>query len=223
MNARRMFVALAVAVLGLTFVPTQAQATPEVFGLRYMATTGTTTNVSWFKAVEAVTYKIYVNGTLSQAVTNPQLITSISLPQLLGPADDVSAEAVATDGAVGARVKATYRYLFDPYAPYIPATASTVYFDKGSGTLTAGGKAAIAAFVANVKAHGFTQLQVIGHNAVTVGVPNGLTMAALRAENVMTELATMVALPTADVLHGVKFAKGATIPATAARVELFFR
>ena len=223
MNARRVFAAAVVAVLGLTFAPTQAQAAPEVYGLRYMAVSHTTTNVSWFKATEAVTYKIYVNGTLTQTVTDPVLITSITLPVLLGPADNVSAEAVAADGTKGAMMKATYRYLFSPYAPFIKDHNLTVFFDKGSGALTDAGAANVAAFVADVKKHGFTEIQVIGHNAVRVGTYNALTMAALRAENVMKALATQVTLPTGDVVHGVKVLRGAPVPATAATAELYFR
>lgn len=221
MNARKVIVAI--AALGLTVVPTPTQAAPEVFGLRYMATSQTATNVSWFKANEAVSYKVYVNGVLAATVTDPQLVTSIQLPTLLGPKDVVTAVATDQAGASGSTMTATYRYLFDPYAPYIGAKSLTLYFDKGSGTLTAAATEQLNAFVAMMKLHGFTQAKLIGYNAVRVGTVNALTMAQLRADNARSALNQLLPIPTVEAVKAVKVARGAAVPDTAARVELLFR
>ena len=224
MRTRRI-IALTIAVIAAlaaaTFHVPSAAAAPAVFGLRYMASSGSSTSVSWFKAEQAVSYNVYANGTLVRTVTDPQLTTTIELPQLLGPKDLVTAEAVASDGGKGAMMTATYRYLYPPYDVFLPAVR--VVFGLGSADLDAAAMAEIAAFVATVKAHGFGEILVRGHNAVRTGTFNALTMAALRADHVAGEIAAAMVIPTTTAVRGdVVGRTGAGTPTTR-QVELLFR
>lgn len=221
----RRIIALGIAALATlaaaTFHLPSATAAPAVFGLRYMASSGTSTSVSWFKAEQAVTYNVYANGALVRTVTDPQLTTTIELPQLLGPKDSVRTEAVAADGSTGAMMTATYRYLYPPYDVFLPA--ARVDFGIGSADLDAAALADVTAFVAMMRAHGFGEILIRGHNAVRAGTFNGLTMAALRADHVAGEIAAAMVIPTTTAVHGDAVGRtGAGTPATR-QVELLFR
>lgn len=225
MMTTRRSATLAIAALAtfaaITFHLPPAAAAPSVFGLRYMASSYESTTVSWFKAEDASTYKVYVNGKLARTVTDPQLTTTIELPQLLGPKDVVTAEAIAGDGAVGASMTATYRYMYPPYDVFL--RAMTIDFGRGSGTLDEAGTAKVQQFVGVLKQHGFGELRIVGHNAVLIGTFNALTMASARADAVSAVLAAGVTLPTTVELHGVKVSKGSLATAATRQVEIFFR
>lgn len=224
MQTRRLasaLIAVFATVTAVTFHLPTAAAAPSVFGLRYMASSYTSTTVSWFKAADATSYKVYVNGTLARTVTNPELTTTIELPQLLGPKDDVTAEAVAADGTVGERMKATYRYLYAPYDGYIPAF--TVYFVQSSADLGDEAESRVQEFIAELKNHGFADIRLIGHNSVAAGTYNALTMASLRAEHVAAQIAATVTVPTDIQAHGIAVPRGVDAPDANRRVEVFFR
>lgn len=224
MNSRRIAaigVATFATVAALTFHLPPAAAAPSVFGLRYMASSNQSTSVSWFKAEEASTYKVYVNGTLVRTVTDPQLTTTIELPQMLGPKDVVTAEALSADGTVGETMRATYQYLYPPYDVFIPMM--TIDFSRGEHDLDEGAVAHVKQLVAELQKHGFQEVRLIGHNAVLVGTYNALTMAAARAEAVSAALSSDMTIPITIQTHAVKVTKGSADSIGAREVEVSVR
>lgn len=186
-----------------------------------MASSSQSTSVSWFKAEEASTYKVYVNGELVRTVTDPDLTTTIELPQLLGPKDLVTAEAITGSGTVGERMRATYRYLYAPYDVFLPAM--TIDFGKGEQALDEGALAHVKQFVAMLEKHGFGEVRITGHNAVLVGTYNALTMAAARADATAAALASELTIPTTVLAHGVRVTRAGFGSDDTRVVELAFR
>lgn len=198
-----------------------ASANPTVFGLRYMATSNATTSVSWFKAIEATTYNVYVNGTLARTVTDPQLTTTITLPQALGPKDVVMAEALGSDGVKSDQVRAVYRYLFPPYDTFM--LAAKLDFPRGSWELHSDDEAKIKQVVDMLESHGFGEIRIVGHNAVPLGTFNALTMGYARAEAVSKAIGDSLVIPTTIAAHGVKVTNGSIAAPTTRQVEIWFK
>ena len=222
MNKQRsLLLAIAALVATAAMHAPSASANPTVFGLRYMATSNATTSVSWFKAIEATTYNVYVNGTLVRTVTDPELTATITLPQLLGPKDVVTAEVMGADGVKSEQVRAVYRYLFPPYDTFM--LAAKIDFPRGSWELHSEDNAKIGEIVEMLKTHGFGELQVVGHNAVPVGTFNALTMAQARAEAVSDAIADDLVVPTTVLTHGVKVTNGFAADPATRQVEIWFR
>lgn len=222
MNKQRSLLAIVGTLIASAILHApSASANPTVFGLRYMATSNATTSVSWFKAIEATTYNVYVNGTLVRTVTDPELTTTITLPQVLGPKDVVMAEVMGADGVKSEQVRAVYRYLFPPYDTFM--LAAKLDFPRGSWELHSDDEAKISAVVDMLESHGFGELKIVGHNAVPIGTFNALTMGYARAEAVSKAIAEELVIPTNVAAHGMKVTNGLAADPATRQVEIWFR
>ena len=177
-------ISLAVATLVSASSPAKATVSEALFTVFDV----NRTSITWLAEPVTTKYDIYVNGVLAKSVAGSGLIDT-TMSKLLGPADKV--EIVTTDQPTK-KVAAVY-WAND----WVHFPSLNIRFSSKSSTLSVEAKRQIATFAKLVKAHGFTQIRAIGHDAGIPGAAGAYELGRARAKAVMAQLRT--ALDGADV------------------------
>ena len=112
----------------------------------------TSTTVTWARSLNAIGYQVFVNGQLLCST----LVTKCDVAMLVGPKSKIELVALGNDGTTSVSTIAAY-------APTKPIEIGAVNFAAGKSKLDATAKKSLLAFVAEMKALGFTSVTIVGH------------------------------------------------------------
>jgi outer membrane protein OmpA-like peptidoglycan-associated protein len=172
----------------------------------------TTTTVTWASSPNAIGYQAFVNGKLLCST----MATQCNVAQLVGPKSKIEVVALGNDGTVSARTVAVY-------APAKPVEIGAVNFAANKSTLDATAKKNLLAFVAVMKAEGFTLVTIVGHLDSKKPTAAAKALATARAKATLTYLSKylkitmeVAAQSSSDVISSTKTKSGQALNRRAA-------
>jgi outer membrane protein OmpA-like peptidoglycan-associated protein len=162
------------------------------------------TSVTWATSPNSIGYQVFVNGKLLCSTAT----TQCNIAQLLGPNSKIEVLAVGNDGTISLKTVAVY-------ASVRPIEIGAVNFAVNKSMLDSAAKKSLLAFVAVMKAQGFTSISIVGHLDSKKPSSAAKALATARAKATLSFLAKylkvtmkVVAQSSSDVISSNKTKAG---------------